>query len=436
MANTTQSSSSHQRSAEGNAFTRFLRATEIDTRLLGMVAALLVIWIGFHLYTGGLFLTPRNLWNLSVQTTEIAVLATGMVLVIVTRNIDLSIGSMLGLVAMIMGVVQAKFLPQYLGFDNSWTWLITVVCGLVAGTLIGLFQGVIIAFLGVPSFIVTLGGFLAWRGLAWYVTSGQTVAPLDTTFRIMGGGAEGAVGATWSWIIGLVACVLIVVGIIGSRHQRKRFNFPRRPLWAEYFLAVLGCTLVLGAIWVSTIYYWPVAIAKKYAEANNIAWPETGLFISYGIAVPVLIAILVGIVMTFIATRLRFGRYVFAIGGNPEAAELAGIKTRWVAVRIFALMGFLAAVAAAISTARLNAAANSQGTTYELYTIAAAVIGGTSLAGGTGTIAGAMLGALVMQSLQSGMGLANVDTPIQNVVVGAVLVVAVWLDTVYRSRSK
>ncbi|MEK1872841.1 MAG: sugar ABC transporter permease, partial [Rhizobium altiplani] len=347
MANITQSSSSHPRSAEGNAFTRFLRATEIDTRLLGMVAALLVIWIGFHLYTGGLFLTPRNLWNLSVQTTEIAVLATGMVLVIVTRNIDLSIGSMLGLVAMIMGVVQAKFLPQYLGFDNSWTWLITLVCGLVAGTLIGLFQGVIIAFLGVPSFIVTLGGFLAWRGLAWYVTSGQTVAPLDTTFRIMGGGAEGAVGATWSWIIGLVACVLIVVGIIGSRHQRKRFNFPRRPLWAEYFLAVLGCALVLGAIWVSTIYYWPVAIAKKYAEANNIAWPETGLFISYGIAVPVLIAILVGIVMTFIATRLRFGRYVFAIGGNPEAAELAGIKTRWVAVRIFALMGFLAAVAAA-----------------------------------------------------------------------------------------
>ncbi|WP_283194065.1 sugar ABC transporter permease [Rhizobium sp. AN80A] len=436
MANIMQSSSSHPRSAEGNAFTRFLRATEIDTRLLGMVAALLVIWIGFHLYTGGLFLTPRNLWNLSVQTTEIAVLATGMVLVIVTRNIDLSIGSMLGLVAMIMGVVQAKFLPQYLGFDNSWTWLITLVCGLIAGTLIGLFQGVIIAFMGVPSFIVTLGGFLAWRGLAWYVTSGQTVAPLDTTFRIMGGGAEGSVGATWSWIIGLVACVLIIVGIIGSRHQRKRFNFPRRPLWAEYFLAVLGCALVLGAIWVSTIYYWPVAIARKYAEANGIAWPETGLFISYGIAVPVLIAVLVGIVMTFIATRLRFGRYVFAIGGNPEAAELAGIKTRWVAVRIFALMGFLAAVAAAISTARLNAAANSQGTTYELYTIAAAVIGGTSLAGGTGTIAGAMLGALVMQSLQSGMGLANVDTPIQNVVVGAVLVVAVWLDTVYRSRSK
>lgn len=436
MADLTQPASAHPRTADGNAFTRFLRATEIDTRLLGMVGALLVIWIGFHLYTGGLFLTPRNLWNLSVQTTEIAVLATGMVLVIVTRNIDLSIGSMLGLVAMIMGVIQAKFLPQYLGFDNSWTWAITLAGGLIVGTAIGLFQGVIIAFMGVPSFIVTLGGFLAWRGLAWYVTSGQTVAPLDVTFRIMGGSTEGSIGATWSWIVGLIACVLIVIGIIGSRRQRKRFNFPRRPLWAEYFLAIVGCALVLGAIWVSVVYYWPVAIAKRYAEANSIAWPETGLLISYGIAVPVLIAILVGIVMTFIATRLRFGRYVFAIGGNPEAAELAGIKTRWVTVKIFALMGFLSAIAAAISTARLNAAANSQGTTYELYTIAAAVIGGTSLAGGTGSVAGAMLGALVMQSLQSGMGLANVDTPIQNVVVGAVLVVAVWLDTVYRSRAK
>ncbi|MBB3462275.1 sugar ABC transporter permease [Rhizobium sp. BK377] len=436
MADMTQSTTSGPRTAVEGPFTRFLRATEIDTRLLGMIGALLVIWVGFHFYTGGLFLTPRNIWNLSVQTTEIAVLATGMVLVIVTRNIDLSIGSILGFVAMIMGVVQAKFLPQYLGFDNSFTWVITLICGLLVGAAIGTFQGIIIAFLGVPSFIVTLGGFLAWRGLAWYVTSGQTVAPLDTTFRIMGGGAEGAIGATWSWIIGAVACVLIVVSIIGSRHQRRRFNFPRRPLWAEYVLGVLGCAMVLGAIWVSTIYYWPPAIAKRYAEANNITMPETGLMIPYGIAVPVLIAILVGIVMTFIATRLRFGRYVFAIGGNPEAAELAGIKTRWVTVRIFALMGFLAAVAAAISTARLNAAANSQGTTYELYTIAAAVIGGTSLAGGTGTIAGAMLGALVMQSLQSGMGLANVDTPIQNVVVGAVLVIAVWLDTVYRSRAK
>jgi D-xylose transport system permease protein len=148
----------------------------------------------------------------------------------------------------------------------------------------------------------------------------------------------------------------------------------------------------------------------------------------------VLIAVAVGIVMTFIATRTRFGRYVFAIGGNPEAAELAGINTRWVIMKIFMLMGLLAAIGASISSARLNAATNSLGTLDELLVIAAAVIGGTSLAGGAGTIAGAMLGALLMQSLQSGMVLLGVDTPLQNIVVGVVLVVAVWLDTLYRKR--
>jgi D-xylose transport system permease protein len=140
--------------------------------------------------------------------------------------------------------------------------------------------------------------------------------------------------------------------------------------------------------------------------------------------------------MTFISSRTRFGRYVFAIGGNPEAAELAGINTRWVTMKIFMLMGLLVAISSAVSTARLNAATNAQGTLDELLVIAAAVIGGTSLSGGVGTVAGAMIGAVLMQSLASGMILLGVDTPLQNVVVGSVLVLAVWLDTVYRRRSK
>ena len=159
-----------------------------------------------------------------------------------------------------------------------------------------------------------------------------------------------------------------------------------------------------------------------------------GVFIAHGIAIPVLIAIAVGVVMTFLTNRTRFGRYVFAIGGNPEAAELAGIRTKWVTMKIFMLMGALAAVGGAISTARLNAATNAQGTLDELLVIAAAVIGGTSLAGGIGTIAGAMIGAVLMQSLATGMILLGVDTPLQNIVVGVVLVIAVWLDTVYRKR--
>ncbi|TDW26711.1 D-xylose transport system permease protein [Rhizobium azibense] len=437
MAETVHSTTSNgPRNAEANPVARFFRATEIDTRLLGMVGALLIIWIGFQIMTGGLFLTPRNLWNLSVQTSSVAVMATGMVLVIVTRNIDLSVGSMLGFCGMVMGVLQAQVLPQYLGFNSPATWIITLAAGLIVGGSIGMLQGMIIAFLNVPSFIVTLGGLLVWRGATWFVTSGQTVAPMDINFRIMGGGTDGSIGATWSWIVGVIACLAIVASIINSRRQRRRFGFPLRPLWAEYFLSALGCVLVLGAIAVANNYYWPTNIAKRYAEAKGIPWPESGLDIPYGIAVPVLIAVIVGAIMTFVATRLRFGRYVFAIGGNPEAAELAGIKTRWVTVRIFALMGLLCAIAGAISTARLNAATNAQGELDELYTIAAAVIGGTSLAGGTGTIAGAMLGALVMQSLQSGMVLLGIDSPLQRIVVGVVLVVAVWLDTVYRARAK
>ncbi|MBU1316520.1 MAG: sugar ABC transporter permease [Alphaproteobacteria bacterium] len=437
MADTMQTTTtSTPRKADTNPVTRFFRATEVDTRLLGMIGALLIIWIGFNILTDGLFLTPRNLWNLTVQTSSVAVMATGMVLVIVTRNIDLSVGSILGFTGMLMGVMQAQILPEWLGFGHPAIWALALTGGLVVGAMVGALHGIVIAFLGVPSFIVTLGGLLIWRGATWFVTSGQTVAPMDPTFRLMGGGTTGSIGATWSWIVGLVACLAIIAAIINARRQRMRFSFPRKPVWAEYVIGGIGCATVLGFVLVANSYYWPVAIARRYADTNNIAWPDGGLQIAHGIAIPVLIAIGAGIVMTFIATRLRFGRYVFAIGGNPEAAELAGIKTRWVTVRIFALMGMLCAIAAAISTARLNAATNAQGELDELYTIAAAVIGGTSLAGGVGTIAGAMLGALVMQSLQSGMVLLGIDTPLQRIVVGAVLVLAVWLDTVYRARAK
>jgi D-xylose transport system permease protein len=401
-----------------------------------MIGALLLIWVGFHFLSGGLFLTPRNLWNLSVQTASISIMATGMVLVIVTRNIDLSVGSLLGVLGMIMGVMQVRYLPSLLGFGHPFNWAMTLAVGLACGVAIGALHGAIIAFLRVPAFIVTLGGYLVWRGAAWWVTSGQTVAPLDSRFRLMGGGPDGAVGYTVSWILAIVACLAIGAYLLYARKQRRRFNFPLRPVWAEAVLAILGCGAVIAAVMVFNAYPWPIRIAENYANANGIPVPEGGLFISHGIAVPVLIAIGVGIVMTFIATRTRFGRYVFAMGGNPEAAELAGINTRWVTVKIFMLMGALCAIAAAISSARLNAATNALGTLDELYVIAAAVIGGTSLSGGVGTIVGAMIGALVMQSLQSGMVLMGIDSPLQSIVVGIVLVVAVWLDTLYRNRAQ
>ncbi|MFN3550057.1 MAG: sugar ABC transporter permease [Mesorhizobium sp.] len=422
------------RSTELGPVAGFLKATELDTRMLGMIGALLIIWLGFHIFSNGLFLTPRNLWNLSVQSSSVAVMATGMVLVIVTRNIDLSVGSVLGFVGMIIGVTQAEILPRYLDFGHPAIWVIALVVGVLVGVLIGALQGYVIAFLGVPAFIVTLGGLLVWRGAAWWVTSGRTVAPMDETFRLMGGGPAGSIGSTASWIVGLVACAAVILLLFNGRRQRQRFQFPLRPVWAEFFLAGVACAVILGAVWIANSYPWPIGIVRAYARENNIDLPEGGLFIAHGIAIPVLIAIGVGVVMSFISTRTRFGRYVFAIGGNPEAAELAGINTRWVTMKIFMLMGGLAAIGAAISTARLNAATNAQGTLDELLVIAAAVIGGTSLAGGSGTVAGAMIGAVLMQSLATGMILLGVDTPLQNIVVGLVLVVAVWLDTLYRKR--
>lgn len=422
-------------------FQRFIKGTEIDARLLGMIGALVLIWLCFHLYgvvknDFGAFLTARNLWNLSVQTASIGVMATGMVLVIVTRHIDLSVGSILGFCAMSMAVIQVWILPEFLGLGHPMIWVITVICGLLIGALIGAFHGYLIAFFNIPAFIVTLGGLLVWRGAAFLLARGETIAPVDSTFSKIGGGPYGSVGAFWSWMVGLFACAAILYLLWSRRKQRRRFNFPLRPLWGEAVLASAGCGLVLGFVLLVNSYPWPKGIVRRYAAANNIDTPISEIFISHGFAIPVLILIAVGVAMTFLMTRTRFGRYVFAIGGNPEAAELAGISTKWVTVKIFALMGALCALSAVISSARLNSATNNLGTLDELYVIAAAVIGGTSFQGGIGTIYGAILGALVMQSLQTGMVLIGFDAAIQQIVVGLVLVTAVWIDTVYRSRAK
>ncbi len=454
--------------ASGNAVQRFLAATELDTRMLGMIAALIFVWCVFDIWSGvlrpntglfgGSFLTPRNLWTLLVQTSSISVMATGMVLVIVMRHIDLSVGSMLSLVAVTIGVLQVYILGPAIGVGHPAIWILAVVCAVVLGTLIGAFNGFLIAYAQIPAFIVTLGGLIAYSGIAFLVAKGVTVAPMDKTFKIMGGSIpEGWFGPFWSWTLAIVACLIIVISIVHARRQRVRFNFPLRPVWAEFALVAVGSLVVLGITAVMNAYPWPYGVITQYIDANNVTLPagiadrngdavcmEGGKivrcvdgFIHYtGYALPVMIAIAVGIVMTFIATRTRFGRYVYAVGGNPEAAELAGINTKALTVKVFALMGFLVGISAVISSARLDAATNALGTLNELYVIAAAVIGGTSLAGGLGTIYGAMIGALMMQSIQSGMALLNLPAAYQNIVVGAVLVLAVWLDQVYRRRVK
>jgi D-xylose transport system permease protein len=419
------------------SFRSLLAATEIDLRLFGMLVALIAILLGFGVATGGKFLQPTTMITLSVQTAVVAIMATGMVLVIVSRNIDLSVGSIVGVVAMAYALLMTDWLPHGLGLgaNNPLIWVIALAIGLALGAAIGAFEGFIIAYIGVPSFIVTLGGLLALRGVVWIMSSGAAVAGLDPTFDLLGGSAQGSIGGDATWGLAIIGCLGAIGLLVYNRRQRRRFGFPVRPMWADVLLGVVSCAAILGIAAIANASYWPKGLANKYALEHNIDVPPGGLQISNGFPWPVIVIIAVTLLMTFVATRRRFGRYVYAYGGNPDAAELAGINTRWTIMKIYMLMGLLCGLAAAVAVARQDSATLDVGTSDELYVIAAAVVGGTSFAGGVGTIPGAVLGAIVMQSLAYGLAFIGVNTPTQNIVAGAVLVVAVGLDSYNRRRG-
>ncbi|MEP4767114.1 MAG: sugar ABC transporter permease [Roseibium sp.] len=408
-------------------------ALQLDTRLLGMIGAFVVLCLVFNVFTDGRFLTPRNIFNLTIQTVSVAIMATGMVFVIVTRHIDLSVGSLLATVAAVMAVVQTDVLPPLLGLGNPAIWILAIIAGVLVGVAIGAFHGWMIGYLSIPAFIVTLGGLLVWRNVAWFITSGQTIGPLDATFTKIGG-IGGTMGETASWIFGVLA-VLAVLGLqLTSRRRKTSHGFPVKPVWAEVTMGAISTVAILSFVATLNAYDIPKARLKRIFEAAGETLPE-GLTMGYGIPYSVVLLIVVTVVMTVVAKRTRLGRYIFATGGNPDAAELSGINTRFLTVKIFAIMGGLAALAGAVAAARLGFSTNDIGTLDELRVIAAAVIGGTALAGGVGTIYGAILGALIMQSLQSGMAMVGVDAPLQNIVVGTVLVVAVLVDIIYRKRT-
>ncbi|MEP3054510.1 sugar ABC transporter permease [Ascidiaceihabitans sp.] len=411
----------------------FLTKLGIDLRLLGMIGALVALCVMFDLITGGRFLTPRNLFNISVQTASVAIMATGMVFVIVTRNIDLSVGSLLGFIGMTIAAFQVHVLPEYLGLGHWSIWVLALLAAVLMGTIIGAAQGWVVGYQMVPSFIVTLGGFLIYRGAMWWVTQGQTVAPLDPTFKLMGGGAEGTLGETLSWGFGVVAAVVAIALILLSRQRKETHGFKVKPKWAEGILIILAAGLILSYVWTMNNHQMAKGAVKRVAEARGIEVTD-GMVLNHGVAIPVVMLLVVTVVMTIVSTRTRFGRYVYATGGNPEAAELSGINTRLLTVKVFALMGALTGISAVVASARLGSADVGLGLLDELRVIAAAVIGGTALAGGFGTIYGAVIGAFILQTLQSGMASSNVDAPLQNMVVGLVLVFAVWLDIVYRRK--
>ncbi len=384
-----------------------LQLSALDVRLALMAAVLATMAVFFHLATGN-FLTPENLYNIAQQTAVVGIVATGISLVIVARHIDLSVGSVMGFVGVLIAWLQ---------YTLGWHWLAASAAGLLAALLVGIYQGGLTAYLGVPSFVVTLGGLMSFRGAAFLVGNGKTQPIMDETFLRFGGGLNGALGITGSWTLAAALLVLLAWRVTSSRRARARHGFPSRPLLADvvFTLGLVGLAIALtGAM---------------------CAYQIPGKSQGQGIPVPVVIWGAVVAIVSFIVRRTRFGRYVFAIGGNPEAARLVGIPVRLVTLQLFILLSVTITIAAIVAVARLNAGTNSLGTGMELYVIAAAVIGGVSLAGGSGSVLGSVLGALIIQFLDSGLLLMDVGIGQRMVIIGQVLIVAVAFDVLYRRWS-
>jgi len=376
--------------------------SEQSKRLAVMAAVLVAIALGFHALTGS-FLTAENLSNLVQQTAVVGIVASGMALIIVARQIDLAVGSLLGAVGVLMAWLQ---------YTQGWSVPASLAAGLGFALLIGLFQGTLSAVVGLPSFVVTLGGLVSLRGVAFLIADGKTQPVSEPWLLALGGGMDGALGERGSWIVGVVLVALCIGWQAVQRRAQARAGLQARAMSREALQAGLTALAVLGAVAVFNAYR-----IEGQAEGQ-------------GLPLPLLVWVIVVLVLGFVAKHTRFGRYVYAIGGNPEAARLAGIPVRRVLIQLNLLLAALVALAAVVAMARLNAGTNSMGTGMELTVIAAAVIGGVSLAGGSGSVAGTVLGALIIQSIDSGLLLTDVSIGWRMVVLGQVLVAAVVFDRV------
>jgi D-xylose transport system permease protein len=277
-----------------------------------------------------------------------------------------------------------------------------------------MYQGALTAFIGVPSFVVTLGGLMSFRGAAYLVADGKTQPLADEFFLKLGGGYNGGIGVTASWVIGGLMCVGLVLSMLSKRKAKKAYGVPTNSAMMDAAIVLIPMVIILSF----------VAVMNAYQLPNK---PE-----AQGIPIPVLIWGAVALFISFLVHRTRFGRYVYAIGGNPDAAALVGIPVKKVTMLLFLLLAVLTTIAAIVAISRLNAGTNSLGNNLELLVIAATVIGGTALAGGSGTIIGSVLGALIMQCIDSGMLLLDISIGTRYIIIGQVLIAAVVFDVAYR----
>ncbi len=378
-----------------------------NVRDYGMLIALFVIMAIFSVLTKGVFLSSRNISNLFNQTGYIAVLAVGMTLVIVIRQIDLSVGFLAGFIGAIAAIaLTAWSLPVY----------VTIPLVLVLGVVAGLITGFLVAQMKIPAFVASLAGWLIYRGALLLATEGTgTIIVPDPIFNAIGNGyipdiVQGAGVHVLTLLIGAVAIVLYIVSEFNNRRKKQSYDFEVLP-FEIFMIKLVVISLLLAAVtWIMAGY-------------NGLSWTV------------VVVLVVVGL-YHFITSETVLGRHIYAVGGNPEAAELSGIRFSRITYVVFGSMGMLAALSGILFTSRLQSATTTAGNLFELDAIAAAYVGGVSAAGGVGKVTGSLIGALVMGSLISGMNLMGTGIAYQYILRGAVLVAAVIFDVATRNSGK
>jgi D-xylose transport system permease protein len=370
-----------------------------------LVVAMIVIWILFFFLTDGSYLSAQNFSNLFRQMTVTALLSVGMVLVIVTGNIDLSVGRLAGFVSVVVAFLQAYTWNQILPGHQLLTTILSVIIGLAVGTLYGVFQGYIIAYLRVSAFIVTLGSMWILNGLILVRTAGKTIAANQPMFSHI---AQGYLPAWGGWVLAGLIVILLFYMMFSSRQRKVKYGFELSPLYLDLIKTIFFSALIAGYV-----FY-----VNQYSGVQN----------------PVLLLAVIAVIVSYVSNNTRFGRYAYAIGGNREAARLSGININGNIFKIFVLMGFLCGVSGVTLASYVGYGTIAAGTGYELDAIAACILGGTSTLGGVGTIFGAMIGSLIMASLTNGLQIMNVTAAWQYVLKGLVLILAVYADVYFKKN--
>ncbi|AJJ18805.1 MULTISPECIES: xylose ABC transporter permease XylH [Yersinia] len=391
-----QANQSELNSPDNGAKKPLFRLKSVNLQVFVMLAAIAIIMLFFTFTTEGAYLSARNISNLLRQTAITGILAVGMVFVIISAEIDLSVGSMMGL----LGGVAAIF-DVWLG----WPLPLTIVVTLGLGLVLGAWNGWWVAYRKVPSFIVTLAGMLAFRGILIGITNGTTVSPTSNAMSQIG---QSYLPNGFGFGIGAIGLMLFVAWQWRRRSHRIRLGLPVAAPQGDVTRQSITAVIVLGAIYLLNDYR--------------------------GVPTPVLILTALMLAGIFMATRTAFGRRIYAIGGNIDAARLSGVNVERTKLAVFAINGLMVAMAGLILSSRLGAGSPSAGNIAELDAIAACVIGGTSLAGGIGSVAGAVMGAFIMASLDNGMSMLDVPTFWQYIVKGAILLLAVWMDSATKRR--